>query len=53
MRQPVPSAAPKMQLTFFDAPSPVVQRLRELEVESLTPLDAIRVLFELKQEAEG
>lgn len=51
MRQPVPDALPKMQLTFFDAPNPVVERLKELEVESLTPLDAIRVLFELKKEA--
>jgi DNA mismatch repair protein MutS len=51
MRQPMPSAAPQMQLTFFDAPSPVVAHLRELDVESLTPLDAIRVLFELKREA--
>jgi DNA mismatch repair protein MutS len=53
MQQPVPSAAPTMQLTFFDAPSPVVERLQELEVESLTPLDAIRVLFELKKDAGG
>src|SRR5699024_6489950 len=51
MRQPAPDAAPKMQLTFFDAPNPVVERLKELDVEALTPLDAIRVLFELKQEA--
>jgi DNA mismatch repair protein MutS len=53
MRQPSPSAMPQMQLTFFDAPNPVVEQLRELQVESLTPLDAIRVLFELKREAEG
>jgi len=51
MRQPAPDALPKMQLTFFDAPNPVVERLKELKVESLTPLDAIRVLFELKKEA--
>jgi DNA mismatch repair protein MutS len=51
MKQPVPSAAPQMQLTFFDAPNPVVERLKELEIESLTPLDAIRVLFELQKEA--
>lgn len=51
MRQPAPDALPKMQLTFFDAPNPVIERIRELEVESLTPLDAIRVLFELKKDA--
>ena len=53
MRQPAPTDEPKMQLTFFDAPNPVVERLRELEVESLTPLDAIRVLFELKQDLDS
>lgn len=53
MKSPVPSAAPQMQLTFFDAPNPVVEQLQQLDVESLTPLDAIRVLFELRQEAQG
>lgn len=53
MQSPVPSAAPQMQLTFFDAPNPVVERLQHLDVESMTPLDAIRVLFELRQEAKG
>lgn len=51
MQQPIPSSASKLQLTFFDAPNPVVERLKNLEVESLTPLDAIRVLFELRKEA--
>jgi DNA mismatch repair protein MutS len=53
MQQPVPSGETKMQLTFFDAPNPVVERLKSLEVEALTPLDAIRVLFELKQDASS
>lgn len=53
MKAPVPTSAPQMQLTFFDAPNPVVERLQQLDVESLTPLDAIRVLFELRQEAKG
>lgn len=52
MRAPTPSAMPQMQLTFFDEPNPVVERIREMDVESLTPLDAIRVLFELRQEAK-
>lgn len=52
MQAPTPSAMPQMQLTFFDAPNPVVERIREMDVESLTPLDAIRVLFELRQEAK-
>jgi DNA mismatch repair protein MutS len=49
MREPVPGDAPKLQLTFFDAPNPTIERLKALDVESLTPLDAIRILFELKQ----
>ena len=53
MKAPVPTSAPQMQLTFFDAPNPVVERLQQLDVESLTPLDAIRVLFELRQDAKG
>jgi DNA mismatch repair protein MutS len=53
MQQPVPGSGTKMQLTFFDAPNPVVERLKSLEVEALTPLDAIRVLFELKQDASS
>lgn len=53
MKSPVPNESPQMQLTFFDAPDPVVAQLRNLDVESLTPLDAIRVLFELRQSARG
>jgi len=53
MREPMPGDMPKLQLTFFDAPNPVVERLKALEVESLPPLDAIRILFELKQEVGG
>jgi DNA mismatch repair protein MutS len=51
MQRPAPSSEPKMQLTFFDTPNPAVERLKSLEVESLTPLDAIRILFELQKEA--
>ena len=53
MQSPVPTTSPQMQLTFFDAPDPVLERIQALDVESLTPLDAIRVLFELRQEAKG
>ena len=52
MRAPAPGDLPQLQLTFFDAPNPAVERLKSLEVESLTPLDAIRLLFELKREVE-
>lgn len=50
MQTPIP--APQMQLTFFDTPDPVLEEIKTLDVESMTPLDAIRVLFELRQKAK-
>jgi DNA mismatch repair protein MutS len=49
MRQPVPANDTRMQLTFFDAPSPVVERVKNLDIESMSPLEALNTLFELKQ----
>ncbi len=47
------STAPPDQLSFFGAVShPVVERLKELDVESMTPLEALNRLAELKREAE-
>lgn len=41
------------QISFFSfAPNPVVQRLKELDLMSLTPSEAFRILEELKQAAE-
>jgi hypothetical protein len=34
-------------------PDPVVEELRALDVESLSPLEAITKLYELKQKALG
>jgi DNA mismatch repair protein MutS len=46
------STAPPDQLSFFAPPEhPVVERLRNLEVERLTPLEALIRLAELKEEA--
>jgi len=42
-----------MQLTLFAPPSPVVTAISELDVESLSPLEALTKLFELKRLAEG
>jgi DNA mismatch repair protein MutS len=49
MREPAPEPGPGLQLTFFDQPSPVVERLKKLDIESMSPLDAITALFELKR----
>ncbi len=38
---------------FATEPHPVVQRLATLDVDSLTPLEAINTLYELKKQTEG
>ena len=45
-REPASSAEPQ-QMEFFTQ-SPVIQELRDLHVESLTPLEALNKLAELK-----
>jgi DNA mismatch repair protein MutS len=55
-RRVMSAAAPEhmtMQLTLFAPPSPVVAAIRELDVESLSPLEALTKLFELKRLADG
>jgi DNA mismatch repair protein MutS len=42
-----------LQLTFFAPPDPVITALRDLDVESLTPLEALTQLYELKRTALG
>jgi DNA mismatch repair protein MutS len=44
-------AAP-MQLTLFGITHPAVERLRVLEVDGLSPLDALTTLYELRKLAE-
>ena len=49
-------AAEQRQLTLFQAPvetHPVVERLRQIDPNSLTPLDALNLLAELKRDSEG
>ncbi|MFW5947611.1 MAG: DNA mismatch repair protein MutS, partial [Gemmatimonadota bacterium] len=46
------STAPPDQLTMFGAgPHPVVEKLKEMDVNNLTPLEALNRLAELKREA--
>jgi DNA mismatch repair protein MutS len=42
------SEPPPDQLSFFHADHPVVGQLRDLELERMTPLEALRVLAELR-----
>src|SRR5690606_16801451 len=47
------SARPRpSQLTLFPEIDPVVQRLRRIDIENMTPLQAMNVLAELVKEAE-
>jgi DNA mismatch repair protein MutS len=50
MRRPEPL---NLQLTMFDTPSPALERLREIDVEAMSPLEAINALFELKRLASS
>jgi DNA mismatch repair protein MutS len=52
MRQPAPETS-SLQLTLFAPPSPLQEAIEALEVESLSPLEALTKLFELKRMAEG
>ncbi len=52
-RQAAPAAPPTIQLSLFGVPDPVVEELRALDVESLSPLEAITKLYELKGRATG
>ena len=43
--------ADQRQLTLFEAPHPVVERLRSLDPNEMTPLEALRILYDLRAEA--
>lgn len=45
--------ADQRQLTLFEAPHPVVERLRTLEPDGMTPLEALRILYDLRAAAGG
>jgi DNA mismatch repair protein MutS len=47
------SEPPPDQLSLFMGEHPVVSKLRDLEVESLTPLEALNLLSALRGEALG
>jgi len=49
MRAPVPASEPALQLTFFTPPDPALEALKAVDVEALSPLEAITKLFELQR----
>ncbi|HEU5430277.1 MAG TPA: DNA mismatch repair protein MutS, partial [Thermomicrobiales bacterium] len=49
LRAPAPEPSAALQLTLFAPPHPAVDALKTLDVESLSPLEAITKLFELQR----
>ena len=53
MRLPLPGGAEAtdgtFQLTMFDAPSPVLEALKKLDVDGMTPIEALTTLYELQR----
>jgi DNA mismatch repair protein MutS len=49
MRKPAPSEQPAFQLTFMQPDHPALDALKSLDVEALSPLEAITKLFELRK----
>lgn len=54
MQQGAPTD-PQLQLSLFSAPAdhPVVETLRALQIEELTPIEALTLLYELQRQARG
>jgi len=51
-KRPSSSAEPPAQLSLFGRPDPIRSELRNLQVDQLTPLEALNVLNDLKKKAE-
>jgi DNA mismatch repair protein MutS len=43
---------PSQQLAFFGQKPPLLEELAKLDIESMTPLEALNKLYELKKKAE-
>ena len=54
MQQPDAARDPQIQLSLFATPveHPVVARLRELQIEELTPIEALTMLYDLQRLAQ-
>jgi DNA mismatch repair protein MutS len=47
------STSPTLQISLFGEKSPVLEELERVEVDSLTPLEALTKLYELQKKARG
>ncbi len=50
---PISSSELSFQLTLFGEPDPIVEELKRLDVESMSPLDALTKLYELHRQVGG
>ncbi len=48
-----PLALPSLQISLFGEKSPVTEELEKLDIDSLTPLEALTKLYQLKKLAKG
>jgi DNA mismatch repair protein MutS len=53
VRRPTPDAPTTVQLTMFGADNPALTELKSLDIESLTPIEALTRLFELQRLAKS
>ena len=45
-------AAPHQQLPLLPQPSPIIDEISKIDIDSMTPLEALNKLYELKQKAK-
>jgi DNA mismatch repair protein MutS len=53
IRRSAPEPATTVQLTMFGSENPALTELKSLDVESLTPIEALTRLFELQRMAKS
>ncbi len=53
MAQPAPVEPANLQMTFFNDEHAIVGKVRSLDVESLSPLEALNLLYELKRDVSS
>jgi DNA mismatch repair protein MutS len=52
-RPPPPAEAPPRQLDLFAAPSPVLDALKDIDPDALSPRQALELIYRLKALASG
>ncbi len=53
MQAPLPEQSTQVQLTMFAPADPIIEELKRLDVESLSPIEAITKLYELQKQTSS